>query len=142
MPFVWTLLPIQAGLQACSLLFLIFGFVLIRQRAVTGHTLLMSLALLTTTLCLAVSLGVLFLKEPQALQLDTLIQWIHYGLWLFHLGLGFIIYPFIIVVLWRALLGKMIDHARMARQVMLFWIFFLILGLYLFWNGQGVLYYE
>ncbi len=129
-----TILPtINASLNATSALLLIFGYFLIRQRAITGHTICMLLACGTSTLFLVSYLYYHYHHGVTRFPGSGLIRPLYFGILISHTILAVVIVPLVLTTLFWAFRSRFEKHKAIARITLPIWIYVSITGVVVYW---------
>ena len=129
-----TILPtINASLNATSALLLILGYFLIRQRAVTGHTLCMLLACGTSTLFLISYLYYHYHHGATHFLGQGLIRILYFGILISHTILAVLIVPLVGITLFHAFRSRFEKHRAIARITLPIWIYVSVTGVVIYW---------
>lgn len=136
-----TFLPaLNACLNALSLLFLILGFVFVKQRKLDLHKIAMSAAFGVSAAFLASYLYYHFNYEAQKFGGVGWIRPVYFFILISHIILAVAILPFIFRVLYFAWKGSFEKHARTARWVWPAWIYTSLTGVLVYlmlYQGLG-----
>jgi len=136
-----SILPsINASLNATSALLLILGYTLIRQRAITGHTMCMLAACGTSTLFLGSYLFYHYHHGATHFPGHGLIKLIYFTILISHTILAVVIVPLIIVTLYRAFRSRFIKHVAIARVTLPLWLYVSVTGVVVYWMLYQVKY--
>ncbi len=124
---------LNAALNATSAFLLIVGYVLIRQRAVTAHTMAMLGACCTSTLFL---ISYLYYHAHHGVTRFPGQGWIrpvYFTLLLTHTLLAVVIVPLSIRTLYFALRGRFDRHSAIARITLPVWLYVSVTGVVVYW---------
>lgn len=126
----YTQLPhLNAVLNSLSASLLIAGFLFIRRGNIRAHRLMMTGALISSSLFLVSYLTYHFVFR--GLTRFTGQGWIrslYLGILFTHTVLAAIILPFVLVTVWRALRGDFSRHRRVARWTLPMWLYVSVTG--------------
>ena len=129
---------INATLNATSAAFLLFAYVMIKQRKIRAHTIAMIAALFTSAAFLACYLtyhinramhhGVITRFPP-----GTIWRPIYLTILFSHLALAVAIVPLALITLNRALKGRFEPHRKIARWTLPIWLYVSLTGVLIYW---------
>ncbi len=129
------LLPsLNAGLNATSVFLLIMGFVLIRQRAWTGHALCMCGALGTSTLFLVSYLVYHFFHGATPFPGEGWTRPVYFSVLISHTVLAVVTLPLVLVSLYHALRSRFDHHVKVARVTFPIWLYVSFTGVGIYWT--------
>ena len=136
-----SLLPsVNASLNTASALLLIFGYFLIRQRAITGHALCMLLACGTSTLFLVSYLYYHYHHGVTHFPGHGLIRVLYFVLLISHTILAVAIVPLVLTTLFWAFRSRFEKHKAIARITLPIWIYVSVTGVVVYWMLYRVSY--
>ena len=128
------LLPaLNAGLNATSAFLIILGFILIKQRAWTGHALCMCLAMLVSTLFLVSYLYYHFHHGRTAFPHYGWIRPVYFTILISHTILAVTVLPLALATLYQALRSRFEKHVRIARVTFPIWLYVSVTGVVIYW---------
>lgn len=128
-----SLLPgVNASLNAASAIFLTLGFIFIRQRAVTAHTMCMLAACGTSTLFLISYLSYHYFHGATHFPGTGWIRPAYFVILISHTILAVAIVPLAIVTLYRGLRGNFIKHVRVAKITLPLWLYVSVTGVIIY----------
>ena len=137
----YSILPsINAGLNTASALLLILGFFMIKQRAITAHTMAMLGACGTSTLFLISYLTYHFHHGTTHFQGTGIIRFIYFFILITHTILAVVIVPLAIITLFRGLRGRFDKHVKIARITFPLWLYVSVTGVVIYWMLYRVSY--
>ena len=129
-----SLLPsVNASLNATSALLLIFGYFLIRQRAITGHTICMLLAFGTSTLFLVSYLYYHYHHGATHFPGRGFVRFLYFAILISHTILAVVIVPLVVTTLFWAFRSRFEKHKAIARITLPIWIYVSITGVVVYW---------
>jgi len=114
---------INASLNSLSLVFLIWGYILVRQKNYDGHKKVMIGAFAISALFLASYLYYHFNYSSGRFQGTGLIRPIYFFILISHIILAVFILPFIFRMLWLAAKERFTEHRKIARWVWPLWVY-------------------
>ena len=124
---------LNAGLNSLSALFLLAGYVMIRQGARTAHRNCMLAAVVTSTLFLASYLTYHFLAAGVTRFVEP--AWfrpIYLTILLTHTVLAVAVLPLVLITLTRALRGQFDRHRNIARWTWPIWMYVSVTGVLIY----------
>ncbi len=133
MPSLSLLPAINAGLNLTTAFLLILGYTLIRQRAITGHTLCMLAATVTSTLFLVSYIYYHAHHGSTRFQGTGAIRPLYFFILITHTTLAVIQLPLIFLTLRRAFRGQFQKHIRIARITLPIWLYVSVTGVVVYW---------
>jgi len=129
-----SLLPsVNASLNAASALLLIFGYCLIRQRAITGHTICMLLACCTSTLFLVSYIYYHAHHGVTHFPGHGFIRLFYFAILISHTILAVVIVPLVVTTLFWAFRSRFDKHKIIARITLPIWIYVSVTGVVVYW---------
>jgi putative membrane protein len=131
---------LNAALNTTSALLLILGYTLIKQRAITAHTIAMLGATLTSTLFLISYLYYHYHHGATRFQGQGIIRPIYFTILITHTILAAVQVPLIIMTLFHAFRGTFHKHIRIARITLPIWLYVSITGVVIYWMLYRVTY--
>ena len=124
---------LNAALNASSFFFLLLGYFLVRQRAITGHTISMLMACVCSTLFLISYLYYHFHHGSTKFPGQGLIRWVYFSILLTHTILAVVVPPMAIRTLYLVLRGRTDEHAASGRRTLPIWLYVSITGVVIYW---------
>jgi len=124
---------VNAGLNIATFLLLTLGYVFIRQRAITGHTMAMLGACGTSTLFLISYLYYHYHHGSQHFMGQGWIRAVYFFILITHTILAIVIVPLAITTLYRGLRGRFQKHVKIARITFPLWIYVSVTGVVVYW---------
>ena len=124
---------VNAALNATSALLLILGYTLIRQRAITAHTVAMLAACGTSTLFLISYLYYHYHHGSTKFMGQGLVRAVYFTILISHTILAVIIVPLIIMTLVRAFKSDFYRHRIIARVTLPLWLYVSVTGVVVYW---------
>ncbi|WP_142849586.1 DUF420 domain-containing protein [Telmatospirillum sp. J64-1] len=125
-----TVLPhVTAALNAVSLLLLLVGFVLIRQRRQAAHRAAMMGAMGASAAFLAVYVVYHFTAPIFVFTGEGMIRPVYYFILITHVILAAVVFPMILMTAARALRGRFEGHRGLARWTYPIWLYVSVTGL-------------
>ncbi len=129
-----SLLPsVNASLNSASAVLLVLGYFLIRQRAITAHTVCMLGACVTSTLFLVSYLYYHYHHGSTRFQGQGAVRIFYFGLLISHTVLAVAIVPLVIRTLYFAFTSRFHRHAAIARVTLPLWLYVSVTGVVVYW---------
>ena len=125
--------PLNAGLKATSALLIVLGFILIKQKAWTGHALCMCLALLVSSLFLVSYLYYHYHHGRTPFPHQGWIRPVYFAILISHTILAVIVLPLALVTLTYALRSRFDKHVKIARITFPIWRYGSVTGVVIYW---------
>ena len=124
---------VNAALNATSALLLTLGYVFIRQRALTAHTMAMMAACGTSTLFLISYLTYHYHHGSEHFQGHGFIRIVYFTILISHTILAVVIVPLAITTVIRGFLSQFPKHVKIARVTFPLWLYVSITGVVIYW---------
>ena len=124
---------INASLNAATAFLLILGWTLIKQRAITAHTICMLLATATSTVFLACYLYYHAHHGSTHFPGTGIWRPVYFTILITHTFLATIQLPFIFMTLFRAFRGEFLKHVWIARVTLPMWLYVSVTGVVVYW---------
>ncbi|HKY20523.1 MAG TPA: DUF420 domain-containing protein [Vicinamibacterales bacterium] len=125
----YTILPtVNATLNALSGIFLLIGYVLIRQRRIEAHRNAMLAAFASSTVFLACYLVYHAQVGSRAFTGQGPIRYVYFAILVSHVILAIAILPMAISTLSRGLRGRYPEHKRIAKRTFPLWMYVSVTG--------------
>ena len=124
---------INASLNATSALLLILGYVFIRQKAITAHTVAMLAAFVTSIVFLGFYLVYHFYHGATRFPGRGLVRILYFTILISHTILAIVVAPLILKTLFWAFKGNFPKHIRLARLTFPIWLYVSITGVLVYW---------
>lgn len=129
-----TYLPaLNASLNAIAAVLLVTGWMMIRRGRVDGHRRCMLAAFATSALFLASYVVYHANVGSRPFAGEGLVRAIYFAVLIPHVILAASILPLSLVTLNRALKGRFVQHARIARWTLPIWLFVSVTGVIVYW---------
>ena len=128
-----TLPAVNASLNATSAFLLTLGFIFIRQRAITAHTMCMLAACGTSTLFLISYITYHIHHGATPFPGEGFIRIIYFAILISHTILAVVIVPLAIITLYRGLRGQFVKHVAIARLTLPIWLYVSVTGVVVYW---------
>ena len=124
---------VNAALNSATFFLLILGYIFIRQRAITAHTMTMIGAFCTSTLFLISYLTYHFHHHVTHFQGKGLTRFIYFSILISHTALAVVIVPLVLSTLYQALKGRFSKHVSIARRTLPLWLYVSVTGVIVYW---------
>ena len=131
---------LNAALNLASALLLILGYTLIRQRAITGHTLCMLGATATSTVFLISYIYYHLHHGATRFPGHGASRPLYFTILVSHTILAIVQVPLIYKTLTHALAGRFEAHKRIARVTLPIWIYVSVTGVVVYWMLYRITY--
>src|SRR3989338_8628217 len=125
--------PLNAGLNATSAFLIVLGFILIKQKAWTGHALCMCLALTLSTLFLASYLYYHYHHGATSFPHRGWIRPVYFSILISHTVLAVTVLPLALASLFLALRSRFERHMAVGRITFPIWLYVSITGVVIYW---------
>lgn len=124
---------LDAALNGASALFLILGFVFIRQKKVAAHKACMISALASSTLFLVCYLWYHAHHGVTHFTGQGWVRGFYFALLGSHTILAAVIVPLVLITLYRALRERYPQHRKIARWTLPLWLYVSVTGVLVYW---------
>ncbi len=129
-----SILPsINASLNAATAILLVLGWTLIKQRAITAHTICMLGATLTSSVFLACYLYYHFHHGSTKFPGTGAARALYFSILISHTILAVVQLPLILMTLYRAFRGQFQKHIVLARVTLPIWLYVSVTGVVIYW---------
>ncbi len=128
-----TLPTLNAVLNGVSAMFLLAGYLCIRNGKIGAHRILMGSALISSTLFLVSYLTYHYQAGSRHFAGTGSLRVIYFAILLTHTILAATIVPLVMVTVTRALQGNFPRHRRIARGTFPLWIYVSVTGVTVYW---------
>jgi putative membrane protein len=136
-----SILPtVNAALNATSALLLVLGYTLIRQRAITGHTICMLGACGTSAIFLVSYLTYHFFHGATRFPGQGPVRLFYFSILISHTFLAICVVPLVIFTLVFAFRSRFDKHAALARVTLPVWLYVSVTGVVVYWMLYRVVY--
>lgn len=133
LPDLTALPSINAGLNLTTATLLVLGYILVRQRAITGHKICMCAATLTSTLFLISYLYYHYHHGSTRFQGQGWIRPVYFTILITHTILAIVQLPLIFLTLFWAFRSRFDKHIRIARITLPVWLYVSVTGVIVYW---------
>jgi putative membrane protein len=124
---------LNASLNLASAVLVTLGFVFIRQRAITAHTISMLGACLTSTLFLISYLAYHYFHGSTHFQGRGWLRAAYFTILISHTILAVVVLPMVLGTLWHAVRGRFLKHVAWARLTLPVWLYVSVTGVVVYW---------
>lgn len=124
---------VNAGLNSASATLLVLGYVLIRQRALTAHTICMLGACGTSTLFLISYLYYHYHHGSTKFLGEGIVRVVYFSILISHTILAMVIVPLAILTVVWGLFSKFDKHIKIARWTLPIWLYVSVTGVMIYW---------
>lgn len=124
---------LNASLNAASALLLILGWIFIRQKAITAHTVTMLAAFGTSTLFLISYLVYHFFHGSTPFTGEGPIRIVYFTILISHTVLAVVNVPLAVTTLVLAFRGRFDKHVVLARITLPLWLYVSVTGVVVYW---------
>ena len=124
---------VNASLNAASAFLLTLGYIFIRQRAITAHTMCMLAACGTSTLFLISYLYYHYHHGSTPFPGQGAVRIFYFTILISHTVLAIVIVPLAITTLYRGLRGQFPKHVAIARVTLPLWLYVSVTGVVVYW---------
>ena len=124
---------LNAGLNATSGFLIVLGFILIKQKAWTGHALCMCLALLVSVLFLVSYVYYHVHHGSTPFPHHGWIRLVYFTILISHTILAVTVLPLASVTLYQALRSRFEKHVRIAKITFPIWLYVSVTGVVIYW---------
>lgn len=125
--------PVNASLNATSAFLLVLGYIFIKQRAITAHTMAMLAALTTSVLFLILYLIYHYYHGTTRFPGHGAVRVFYFSILISHTILAVVQVPLIISTLFHAFRGNFLKHLRVARITFPIWLYVSVTGVVVYW---------
>ncbi|HXV28566.1 MAG TPA: DUF420 domain-containing protein [bacterium] len=119
---------INAALNAMSALFLVLGYIFIRQRAIKAHTMCMVSAFGTSALFLISYIYYHFHHGRTPFEGEGFIRSLYFGILFSHTVLAVAVVPLAVITFYRGIRGRFYQHVKIARVTLPIWLYVSVTG--------------
>lgn len=130
---ITTLPAVNASLNAASALLLTLGYIFIRQRAITAHTMCMLAACGTSVLFLASYLYYHYHHGSTPFTAGGPVRILYFFILITHTILAVVILPFVVKTLYHGLRGQFPKHVAIAKKTLPMWLYVSVTGVIVYW---------
>ena len=130
---VTSLPAVNAALNASSAFLLVLGYVFIRQRAITAHTMCMLAACLTSTLFLVSYIYYHIHHGATHFPGAGPAKLFYFLILISHTILAVAVVPLAAITLYRGLRGQFRGHVAIARRTLPVWLYVSVTGVIVYW---------
>ena len=124
---------VNAGLNVTTTILLVLGYTLIRQRAITAHTICMLAATVTSALFLTSYLYYHAHHGSTPFRAQGPIRFLYFSILISHTVLAIVQVPMIFMTLLHAFRGRFLKHIALARVTLPIWLYVSVTGVVVYW---------
>ncbi len=124
---------LNASLNLTTGLLLLLGYTLIRQKAITAHTICMLAACATSSLFLVSYLYYHYHHGTTHFLGSGLVKVVYFTILISHTILAVVIVPLVIITLTNAFRGRFTAHSRIAKVTLPLWLYVSVTGVVVYW---------
>lgn len=124
---------INAGLNATSAFLLTLGYLFIRQKAITAHTVCMVSACVTSALFLISYITYHVQHGATRFPGQGAVRFLYFAILISHTVLAVVVLPLAVKTLYRALRGNFVKHVAVARITLPIWLYVSVTGVLVYW---------
>ena len=129
MPEYISYLPhVNAFLNSTSTVFLVIGFIMIRQRRIRAHLKCQLAAVITSTLFLISYLTYHYYHGDTRFLGQGIVRPFYFAILISHVILAMVIVPLVLVTLYRSWQSDFTRHKRIARWTLPIWLYVSVTG--------------
>ncbi len=130
---MWPMPELNAALNLTSAILLILGYTLIRQRAITGHTLCMLGATATSTIFLVCYIYYHLHHGATRFPGRGWSRPVYFSILISHTILAIVQVPLIFLTLRHAFKNRFEAHRRLAKITWPIWVYVSVTGVVIYW---------
>lgn len=125
---------IIAALNATSAVLVLLAYVLVRRGRWRAHGMIMTLALVCSTLFLVGYVTLKLNRPPKSFAVQgQIIRPVYFAILLTNTILAIVIVPLVATVVWRAIRRHWAGHTRLARWTLPLWFYVSVTGVVIYW---------
>jgi len=120
--------PIYAGINGLTAIILVLAVIAIKKGKRKLHENLMRTAIVLSTLFLVMYVAYHMTSDSTKFGGEGLVKYVYYFILITHIALSVVIIPFVLITYVRALLGKFVDHKKIAKITFPLWLYVAVTG--------------
>jgi len=120
--------PIYATINAITAVILITAFIAVKNKKITLHKRLMTLAIILSALFLIMYVAYHMTSDSTKFGGEGTIKYVYYFILITHVLLSIIIIPFVLITYVRAITNNIERHKKIARITFPLWLYVAITG--------------
>ena len=120
--------PIYAGINGLTAIILVLAVFAIKKGKRKLHENLMRTAIVLSTLFLVLYVAYHMTSDSTKFGGEGAIKYVYYFILITHIALSVAVIPFVLITYVRALLGKFVDHKKIAKITFPLWLYVAVTG--------------
>ena len=120
--------PIYAGINGLTAIILVLAVIAIKKGKRKLHENLMRTAIVLSTLFLVMYVAYHMTSDSTKFGGEGAIIYVYYFILITHIALSVAVIPFVLITYVRALLGKFVDHKKIAKITFPLWLYVAVTG--------------
>jgi putative membrane protein len=120
--------PIYAGINGLTAIILVLSVIAIKNGKRKLHENLMRTAIVLSTLFLVMYVAYHMTSDSTKFGGEGAIKYVYYFILITHIALSVAVIPFVLITYVRALLGKFVDHKKIAKITFPLWLYVAVTG--------------
>lgn len=120
--------PIYAGINGLTAIILVLALIAIKKDKRKLHENLMRTAIVLSTLFLVMYVAYHMTSDSTKFGGEGAIKYVYYFILITHIVLSVAVIPFVLITYVRALLGKFVDHKKIAKITFPLWLYVAVTG--------------
>jgi putative membrane protein len=120
--------PIYAGINGLTAIILVLAVIAIKNGKRKLHENLMRTAIVLSTLFLVMYVAYHMTSDSTKFGGEGAIKYVYYFILITHISLSVAVIPFVLITYVRALLGKFVDHKKIAKITFPLWLYVAVTG--------------
>lgn len=120
--------PIYAGINGLTAIILVLAVIAIKNGKRKLHENLMRTAIFLSTLFLVMYVAYHMTSDSTKFGGEGAIKYVYYFILITHIALSVAVIPFVLITYVRALLGKFVDHKKIAKITFPLWLYVAVTG--------------
>jgi putative membrane protein len=120
--------PIYAGINGLTAIILVLAVIAIKKGKRKLHENLMRTAIVLSTLFLVMYVAYHMTSDSTKFGGEGAIKYVYYFILITHIALSVAVIPFVLITYVRALLGKFVDHKKIAKITFPLWLYVAVTG--------------
>jgi putative membrane protein len=120
--------PIYAGINGLTAIILVLAVIAIKNGKRKLHENLMRTAIVLSTLFLVMYVAYHMTSDSTKFGGEGVIKYVYYFILITHIALSVAVIPFVLITYVRALLGKFVEHKKIAKITFPLWLYVAVTG--------------
>jgi len=120
--------PIYAGINGLTAIILVLAVIAIKKGKRKLHENLMRTAIVLSTLFLVMYVAYHMTSDSTKFGGEGAIIYVYYFILITHIALSVAVIPFVLITYVRAILGKFVDHKKIAKITFPLWLYVAVTG--------------